>query len=578
MERKEYNELQNLFEKEGQSTSWNIANVIRGNGYIDKATLVAAAYVLLLSTDENADLSSVQDFCASLNLDEDRESFLESYLSDSWQILAGIKGRYSSNVLRAIIIFYEDRDFRFGIDGRTPESITKLANKLFGYSENDNVADFGIGSAAFVTETHLTYPTLSFYGNDINATTKELAAIKLEILGCKIDLECCNIFDMDSDAHKFDKIFANYPFGLRAREFTPEKNALLQKILDKMTGISRSVSSDWLFNSAVMECLNDNGTAIAVMTNGSTWNTIDRSARQYFVENGFLQAVIALPERMFDNTNIPTTMVVLSRNNEKTMLVDATNLCEKGRRINTFTDDSIDTIASAAFNEGEYSKVVSIKELQDNDYVINPTRYLTPKTVIENGIPFADCIKRITRGAPINASELDTMVSDKPTCYQYLMLKNIQKDQIDAELPYLTGIADNLKKYCIKDRSLILSKNGAPFKIAVAEVEEGKEILANGNLFVIEIDETIADPYFIKAFLESEKGIAILKSITVGATIPNIGVESLKKIMVPNVPIEKQREVVANYRAKIDEISLCKRKLEKLYNELNHFYDNEEWN
>ena len=105
---------------------------------------------------------------------------------------------------------------------------------------------------------------------------------------------------------------------------------------------------------------------------------------------------------------------------------------------------------------------------------------------------------------------------------------------------------------------------------------KGKTILANGNLYIIEIDENKADPYFVKAFLESEKGIALLKSITVGATIPNIGVEALKKIPIPQIPIDDQRKLAAQYLAKVDEIALYKRKLQKAYEELSHIYDNKE--
>ena len=50
------------------------------------------------------------------------------------------------------------------------------------------------------------------------------------------------------------------------------------------------------------------------------------------------------------------------------------------------------------------------------------------------------------------------------------------------------------EKYCIKNNSLILSKNGAPFKIAIADVKAGKKLLANGNLYIIELDESKADP------------------------------------------------------------------------------------
>ena len=572
----EYNDLQALYEKEGQTVSWSIANVLRGTGYINRTTLIVTAYILLMATDTAISLDSIETFCSSVNASEDRKAFIESCLDDTWQMVAGQRNRYNGNILKSIILFSEDRDLRINGENKTPSSISRLAYKLFALSDNDAITDFCFGSGAFITEAYLCNPSLKISGIEINASNKEITAIQLEIMGCDPKLEHGNIFDLDPDTHKYDHIFSNYPFGLRLREIGFDRYKLLQKIAQNSDAFSKSISSDWFFNASIIECLKENGRAVAIMTNGSTWNTLDKPARKYFIENGYIEAIIALPEKMSESINMPTTMIILSRNNKRTMLVDATELCEKGRRFNTFTDDQIEQIADAAKRETAYSKYVTQEELAYNDYVINPIRYLTEDIVVENGVPFSTIIKSITRGAPIKASELDEMVSEEPTDYQYLMLANIQHGQIDSELPYIKSIQDNQKKYCLKNHSLILSKNGAPFKVAVAEIQPGKSILANGNLFIIEIDEEKADPYFIKAFLESEKGIAILKSITVGATIPNIGVESLKKIKVPQLPLEQQREVAARYLAKIDEIALYKRKLQKAYEELRHIYDNKE--
>ncbi len=574
MTRQEFSELQALYKKEGQQVLCSIANVLSGTNLIDTDTMVAASYVLLKASDDETDIGSVDAFCQAINANSDRMAFLESCIGDVWQMVVGQRFRYDENVLRSIILFYEDRDVRSVYDDKTPASISRLACRLFDFSDNDEIADFGLGSAAFTIEAYLKNPSLRFYGIELNDSDKELAAIRLEVLGCAIELEQGNILDLDADTHQYQHIFSNYPFGLRLRDIGSDRNRILQKMSQKAAGFTKIVSSDWLFNASIVECLKENGKGIAIMTNGSTWNTMDKAARKYFIENGFLEAVIALPGRLFENASIPTTMIIFSRNNERTMLVDATELCAKGRRSNTITDEHIEKIAFAVTHETSISKLVSQAVLVDNDYEINPTRYLTGDIVVENGVPFGSIIKSITRGVPLRASEFDEVVSEEPTDYQYLMLANIQRGQIDADLPYIKGIKDSHRKYCLKNHSLILSKNGAPLKIAVAEVPAGKTILASGNLYIIELDEEKADPYFVKAFLESEKGMALLKSITVGAVMPNIGVESLKKIPIPQVPLEKQHALAARYLAKLDEIAVLQRKLQKAYEELSHIYDN----
>ena len=106
-------------------------------------------------------------------------------------------------------------------------------------------------------------------------------------------------------------------------------------------------------------------------------------------------------------------------------------------------------------------------------------------------------------------------------------------------------------------------------------MQEGQRILANGNLYIIELDETKANPYFIKAFFDSEQGHAVLKSITVGTTIPNIGVEKLKKVEIPLPSMEEQERIAQNYQAALDEIAVIKLRLEKAVNKLHHIFDEE---
>lgn len=192
---------------------------------------------------------------------------------------------------------------------------------------------------------------------------------------------------------------------------------------------------------------------------------------------------------------------------------------------------------------------------------------------MKDGVPFEDLIVNVTRGAQVKASELDGMVSEDATEYQYLMLANIQDGLISDELPFLKSIDKKMERYCIKNNSLVISKNGTPVKITVASVAEGRKILANGNLYVIELDETKANPYFVKAYLESENGTIALSRVTVGAVMPNIPVEGLKKVMIPCPELAEQNKVAEKYLAKMDEVRVLKYKLAKATAELKSIYE-----
>lgn len=127
----------------------------------------------------------------------------------------------------------------------------------------------------------------------------------------------------------------------------------------------------------------------------------------------------------------------------------------------------------------------------------------------------------------------------------------------------------------LNNNDLILSKIGVPHKIAVAAVKEGQQILASGNLYIIEIDEKKADPYYLRAFFESERGSAILKSITHGVAIQTIAADDLKNIRIPLLPMEEQKRIARKYCAEMDEIAILKRKIARTEERLHGVFDEE---
>ena len=569
MERKKLEELRAIYT---DYLAWELAGACRGVSSMEGGAVYAAAYVLLKAQSvEDVQLYTLDAFVESSGISESRAFFIKECLQNNWHGIAAMKDNFDNDTLLAFLL-YNEGGSKLGSES-TPNSVIRLAGELMGIKPGDRVADFGTGKGAFIRECFAQQPEAIYYGDDINTVACEVASIRAELLGGNITIVQEDIMDMKDAQQKFDTAFANYPFGLRAKDAFGSNYDSFKEFTRINPEFARTVSLDWLFNKKVLDTIEGTRRAVCIMTNGSTWNTLDKEARTSFIENGCVEAVIALPNNLFSYTPIGTVMVVLSRDNTSVMMVDARELCSRGRRQNVITDDHIDEILSAVESEGAHSKRISLDELKANDYVLNPVRYMSEEVVIENGVPFESVIKKITRGAQLSAADLDGLVSPVPTSVQYLMLQNIRDGIIDDELPYLNELDSKQEKYCIKDKSLILSKNGYPYKVAVAEVPEGSKILANGNLFVIELNEDEVDPYFIKAYLESDKGIAMLKSITVGATIPNIGVEQLKKITVPKPEMSEQKKVAERYLTLVDEIKLLRRKIDRTTSDLKHLFD-----
>lgn len=328
-----------------------------------------------------------------------------------------------------------------------------------------------------------------------------------------------------------------------------------------------------------MDQLKEGGKAVVLMTYGSTWNNTDEKIRQYFVENGYVESVISLAPNLFEGTAIPVSLFVLSHNKKSVRLVDAKNIFKNERRKNVLTQDNINDILTMLNNDSELSTTKTIEELSKNEFVLNASRYFEVLPTIKNGVEFGTVIKNITRGSQLRASDLDEFKSSTPTNFQYLMLSNINNGVIslDNEDQYLKEIPEKLEKYCIKNNIIVLSKTGMPaFKSAVAQIDDKTKIVANGNLFVIELDEDKVNPLYIQAFFASNVGEKILKSIYTGAAIPTITFDKLKKMIIPLPSLKEQENIAQKYAAAIDELILLNRKVEKTKNRMKHIFEEEE--
>ena len=539
----------------------SMPTVINKDSWDKDMDFVVAAYLLARAGEFNDPFSYKPS--GDKDLDKDILAAYEATeINKYWDELLELVKKYDINIFKLV-----SKLNNFSSSLITPEGIGILAEEILDIKEQESFSDLCCGAGSIIRAICSSSKCKHAYGFDIDQSAIAMAKIYGE--GSDIHFERKDIFTLVTDSTDkvtYDKIFCNFPFGEKLINLKKGKEflSLLEK---KVPSISKATSSDWLYNALITELLSDEGKAVSIVTNGSTWNMIDAPIRKYFIEKGLIEAVIELPARMFSNTIVATSLVVFSHNNKGVRLIDATNQFKAGRRLNELADENIDYILDLIQKDCEESIFIDVDTMRDNDYVLNMSRYKRVDN-IENGRPFGEVISRITRGSSIKASDLDKMSTNEPTNMQYLMLANIQNGIIDTELPYLKEIDAKNKRYCLKDRCLILSKNGYPYKVAIAEVKEGQEILANGNLYIIELDEEIVDPYYIAAYLGSEQGTAALKSITVGAILPNVGVEQLRKLVIPVPDMEVQKKIANKYKELKDEIKLLRLKIERANNEL----------
>lgn len=575
MEKKYLSDLKKI---DTHKLAFSIKNRLRKNEMVNDYHLngIAVAYVLYQATlDNKVSVESKEAFEKSCCISDVIKNILDKNLINVWNIISELKGEYSTDELLAYILFNNDMEDFKTRDGSTPSGVIKLACSILEIQEDDNILELCSGRGNFFTEAFATQNNFSYTGVELNYISNDIAQIRAELLGKNINLILNDALEYRIE-EKANKLFANYPFMIKTPAMSKYKENI-RKTFGIPAEIVQKASSDWIFNATIFEQMSNNGKAVAIMTNGATWNSADRNIRQFFIENGFIEAVISLPAKLFNSSAIHTTLIVFSHNNKEIKMIDAREICVKESRNNVLTDENVNEILALLKHDGKNAITKSILEFANDDFILNATRYLEVPPEIANGVELISIVKNITRGAQLKANDLEEKKSTEPTPYRYLVLANINDGVLSFDNEqYLKEIPDNLNKFCVKNNSLILTRAGIPiFKSAVAQVEKDTTLLATGNLFIIELDETKINPFYLQAFFTSEVGVSLFKSICTGTILPTISLDKLKKLIIPLPSMEEQNIIGNKYAAAMDEYILLKRKLEKSIAKMKHIYDEE---
>lgn len=459
----------------------------------------------------------------------------------------------------------------------TPDGLAELALEILDIEPGDSVLDYGSGTGTFLEMAAAAQPESTLAGVDNSMKAIGIAKIRSAVSKSSISYACDDMFSYHCqvlEGRGMSKVFSNYPLGMRAKSLCRDSH-IDKHLLGAL--YNRPMSGDWIFNNLLLDSITPQGMAVGIMSNGAASNGKDRDARKFFVENGFIKAIVALPRGLFaPYSNIETSLVVLcSGGSHSIKFVDATSLGVKERRGVSLDRDSIESILDFLATESEYSEESSLDEVAQHDYDLFAPRYLQKELVIPCPVQLSSVCTAICRGSSVRAAELDAITCPEDTGISYLNLANISDGSIDDRLPHLSTLDPKLEKSCIQSGDVLLSKSGAPYKVAVAEVAEDEKVLANGNLYILRLNQQLMDPYYLAAFLQSPLGKAALARIEVGTSISNLPLGSLSAMMVPQESPERQAEVALTYQAKVDEIKVLKLDIENARAELNDLFGTE---
>ena len=278
----------------------------------------------------------------------------------------------------------------------TPDKVTELVVRLVDPREGMRVCDPACGSGGMLIESvhHVergggSPRNLSLYGQEKNLGTWAIA---------RMNMFMHSIFDFDIrkgdtirdpqllEAGKlmlFDRVVANPPFSLDdwGHEFAQED------AYGRFTfGTPPKSKGDFAFIQHMISTVNATGRGGVVVAHGVLFRGgSEGGIRSQLVKADLLEAVVGLPSNLFYGTGIPGAILVFNRakppeRRDKVLFIDASNDFVEGRNQNTLSDAHLSRIVEIYKNfadEDKFAGVVSVKELAENDYNLNISRYVT---------------------------------------------------------------------------------------------------------------------------------------------------------------------------------------------------------
>ena len=499
--------------------------------------------------------------------------------------------KFGKDELLAFVLFssnyldYNDKKVIF-------EGSTKLYLNLLDIKNNDKILileDKDLDSS-FLIESSFKNSNITIYSNkkssdiDISLIPEVYNNIELELLTDERGRPKSNFEYLKArveQKEKLDKILLAPSLTFEYSKNDEEKyRNMIQNDFNFQNEILEKTSLEWLFNLLTINHLKDDGRALSVVKINTLSNPKNKNIRKYFIENGYIESIILLPENILIGSSVSVALIVFSKGNNKIRFGDASNFYtkerrKKGDRLNPtkkiLEENNIRDIFKFLNSDdnSEISISKGIEEFSENDYNLDVIENIEVIPEFENSKKIKELIdkkiiKDIIRGSQISLDELKDLRSHEETPYIYLTLSNINDGFIEYENieDYLKKIPEKQEKFCIKNNVFLISKIGnPPYKFVVAQIPENRKIIASGNFAIIEVNEKKLNPWYLAAFFMTDIGVKVLKKAYIGVNFSSLSIKKLEEIAIPVPSIEEQNRIAQRYIDAITEIKNMKKDL-----------------
>ncbi len=281
----------------------------------------------------------------------------------------------------------------------TPREVERVIMNILKPHAKDHIYDMAVGSGGFLLEAYHYLKnkegekkarSLYLYGQEINISTYAIAKINMFLHGLdSADIQRGDtladpkFLNIDGSLKTFDICCVNFPYSIKEYPYEAFKTDKYGRIDGYDTPPKKN--ADYAFMLHLVKSMNENGKAGVVVPHGVLFRGgSEARIREQMIKNDLIEAIIALPAKLFYGTGIPAAVMIFNKNKpenrkDKILIIDAEQDYEEGKNQNRLRKKDIDNIVSAFENYQDidkYARIVDIKELEENEFNLNVRRYI----------------------------------------------------------------------------------------------------------------------------------------------------------------------------------------------------------
>jgi len=328
----------------------------------------------------------------------------------------------------------------------TPPHIVNLCVRLVDdFGDGQTFHDPTVGSGGMLIEAARYYrenggdpSKLKFTGQEINPDIAAIAKMNLSIHGLNGEIAREDSLSKpaftdedENELTRFDRVLANFPFSVNW-----DKDGLQDDPygrFDWHEKLPRADRGDYAFIMHMVKQLKRpdrdgaGGKAAIVIPHGVLFRKHEGRYRKPMLENDMVEAIVGLPENLFQNNTIPSAVLVLNTDKpaERSGEVQFIHAADEDfyqdlSNQNELTEEGLDHIIEnfrSWETEERVSRAVSLEEIRENDYNLNIALYVDT-TEPEEDIDVAEELEKL-RELQTERDEIESTMTEHMEALNY---------------------------------------------------------------------------------------------------------------------------------------------------------------